>query len=73
MNDIAAAKAYEDRYFTVRDGLKLHFRDYPGDAGKPPLLCLPGLSRNARDFAGLAERYSPALPRPRTRVSRPRT
>ena len=59
MNDIAAAKAYEDRYFTVRDGLKLHFRDYPGDAGKPPLLCLPGLSRNARDFAGLAERYSP--------------
>jgi pimeloyl-ACP methyl ester carboxylesterase len=59
MNDVAAAKAYEDRYFTVRDGLKLHFRDYPGDAGKPPLLCLPGLTRNARDFAEFAERYSP--------------
>lgn len=50
---------YADRYFTVRDGLKLHYRDYPGDAAKPPLLCLPGLTRNARDFAELAERYSP--------------
>jgi len=50
---------YADRYFTVRDGLKLHYRDYPGDAAKPPLLCLPGLTRNARDFADLAERYAP--------------
>jgi pimeloyl-ACP methyl ester carboxylesterase len=52
---------YADRYFTVRDGLKLHYRDYPGSADKPPLLCLPGLTRNARDFAELAERYSPRL------------
>ena len=50
---------YADRYFIVRDGLKLHYRDYPGDAAKPPLLCLPGLTRNARDFAELAERYAP--------------
>jgi len=48
-----------DGYFTVRDGLKLHYRDYPGDAAKPPLLCLPGLTRNVRDFADFAERYSP--------------
>ena len=59
MNDVAAAQRYEDCYFTVRDALSLHYRDYPGDAGKPPLLCLPGLTRNARDFADLAERYSP--------------
>jgi pimeloyl-ACP methyl ester carboxylesterase len=51
--------SFEDRYFAVPDGLRLHYRDYPGDAGKPPLLCLPGLTRNARDFADLAERYSP--------------
>lgn len=51
--------SFEDRYFTVPDGLRLHYRDYPGDPGKPPLLCLPGLTRNARDFADLAERYSP--------------
>ena len=50
---------FEDRYFTVRDGLRLHYRDYPGDGEGPPLLCLPGLTRNARDFADLAERYSP--------------
>ena len=59
MNDATAVQRYEDRYFTVRDGLKLHYRDYPGSAEKPPLLCLPGLTRNARDFAELAERYSP--------------
>jgi pimeloyl-ACP methyl ester carboxylesterase len=50
---------YADRYFVVRDGLKLHFRDFPGASERPPLLCLPGLTRNARDFADLAERYSP--------------
>lgn len=50
---------YRDGYFMVRDGLRLHYRDYPGTAGKPPLLCLPGLTRNARDFEGVAERYSP--------------
>jgi pimeloyl-ACP methyl ester carboxylesterase len=60
MNDAGAARQpYEDRYFTVRDGLKLHYRDYPGDQAKPPLLCLPGLTRNARDFADLADRYAP--------------
>lgn len=49
---------YRDGYFT-RDGLRLHFRDYPGPHDGPPLLCLPGLTRNARDFAAFAERYSP--------------
>jgi len=50
---------YTDGYYSVPDGLRLHYRDYPGDAAKPPLLCLPGLTRNARDFAELAERISP--------------
>jgi pimeloyl-ACP methyl ester carboxylesterase len=59
MKDVAEAQRYEDRYFTVGDGLKLHYRDYPGSAGKPPLLCLPGLTRNVKDFAQLAERLSP--------------
>jgi pimeloyl-ACP methyl ester carboxylesterase len=48
-----------DAWFTVRDGLKLHYRDYAGSADRPPLLCLPGLTRNVLDFAELAERYSP--------------
>lgn len=63
MNEAAAGdgeqKRYEDRYFTVRDGLRLHYRDYGGSVDKPPLLCLPGLTRNSRDFADFAERCSP--------------
>jgi pimeloyl-ACP methyl ester carboxylesterase len=53
------SERYEDGYFTNRDGLRLHYRDYPGSGDKPPLLCLPGLTRNSRDFADLAERLSP--------------
>jgi len=60
MTEEAPAPAgYEDRYFTVADGVTLHYRDYPGSSDRPPLLCLHGLTRNSRDFAELAERYSP--------------
>lgn len=52
---------YEDRYYVIRDGLRLHYRDYPGASTRPPLLCLHGLTRNARDWAEFAERYSPRL------------
>lgn len=54
----AATAAYADRSWTSGDGLKLHFRDYPGRADRPPLLCLPGLTRNARDFADVAQRLA---------------
>lgn len=54
-----AEQRYHDRYIVVADGLRLHYRDYPGPGDKPPLLCLHGLTRNARDFADFAERYSP--------------
>ncbi len=55
--------AYENRYWWSNDGIRLHARDYPArDAaaaeGRPPIICLPGLTRNARDFEGLAERLS---------------
>lgn len=53
-----AAAAFADRHWTSRDGLKLHFRDYPGRADRPAVLCLPGLTRNARDFADLAARLA---------------
>lgn len=49
---------YRDGTITVTDGLRLHYRDYPGPTGKPPLLCLHGLTRNSRDFESFAERYS---------------
>jgi pimeloyl-ACP methyl ester carboxylesterase len=47
-----------DRFWTSRDGLKLHYRDYAGPADRPPLLMLHGLTRNSRDFEDLAERYA---------------
>lgn len=47
-------------FFRVADGLELHYRDYPGNPAAVPLLCLHGLTRNARDFAGFAESFSPA-------------
>lgn len=51
---------FENRYWWSQDGLRLHYRDYPGgEDGRPLVLCLPGLTRNARDFEELAERLSP--------------
>jgi pimeloyl-ACP methyl ester carboxylesterase len=50
---------FRDGALVTRDGLRLHYRDYPGSGDRPPLLCLPGLTRNARDFADFAELFSP--------------
>jgi pimeloyl-ACP methyl ester carboxylesterase len=49
---------YEDGFWWSNDGLRLHYRDYPGRSDRPPIICIPGLTRNARDFAALAERLS---------------
>ncbi|HYI42503.1 MAG TPA: alpha/beta hydrolase [Sphingomicrobium sp.] len=51
-------KTWSDRYWTSRDGLKLHYRDYDGRSDRPPVLCLHGLTRNSRDFDGLAQRIA---------------
>ena len=50
--------SYTDGYWWSNDGLRLHYRDYGVASSRPPILCLHGLTRNARDFAGLAERLS---------------
>jgi pimeloyl-ACP methyl ester carboxylesterase len=51
--------SYTDGYWWSPDGLRLHYRDYAGgEDGRPPLLCLPGLTRNARDFEPLAQRLA---------------
>lgn len=49
---------WDDRYWTSRDGLKLHYRDYAGPPDRPPVLCLHGLTRNSRDYESLAERLA---------------
>lgn len=50
--------SYSDGYWWSPDGLRLHYRDYPGRTDRPPLICIPGLTRNARDYEGLAARLS---------------
>ena len=50
--------SWSDGYWSSADGLKLHYRDYPGRDDRPPILCIPGLTRNARDFEGVAERLA---------------
>ncbi len=51
-------QAFQDGFWHSADGLKLHYRDYPGRAGRPALLCIPGLTRNARDFEPLADAFA---------------
>jgi len=50
---------YADTYYASADGLRLYARDYaaPRD-GAETLICLPGLTRNSKDFAELAEHLS---------------
>ncbi len=50
--------AWTDEYWWSNDALRLHYRDYAGREDRPPIVCLPGLTRNARDFAELAERLA---------------
>lgn len=47
-----------DHRVRVADGLTLHCRDYLSASSHLPVLCLPGLTRNGRDFHELAEHLS---------------
>ncbi len=47
--------SYDDKYWESEDGLKLHYRDYPGDDRQIPVICVPGLTRNVRDFEHLGD------------------
>ncbi len=49
-----------DCCFRCRDGLSLYYREWPGppEGDGLPVLCVPGLTRNHRDFDELAERLA---------------
>jgi len=49
---------YTDGFWWSKDGLRLHYRNYAGSTDRPPILCLPGLTRNARDFEAVADRLA---------------
>ncbi len=53
-----ATAAYQDATWESGDGLTLHYRDYPGRADRPPILCIPGLTRNARDFEPVVDAFA---------------
>ena len=48
-------QSYQDYFWESEDGLKLHCRDYPSQSDATPVICVPGLTRNARDFAHLGD------------------
>ena len=58
---------WHDVFFTSQDGLRLYARYYPAPSSRRrPVLCLPGLTRNSRDFHALASYLSdPANPQAR--------
>jgi pimeloyl-ACP methyl ester carboxylesterase len=57
-----AGSAWADRFWTApgAEALRLHARDYAAASGaaRAPVICLHGLTRNARDFEALAPRIA---------------
>lgn len=48
-------QGFSDFFYAAPDGLQLHARLYgEANSGRWPVVCLPGLTRNARDFHELA-------------------
>ena len=62
----AQQKQFIDKFWWSNEGLRLHYRDYPADPAlqpanapaRPPIICIPGLTRNARDFEDVAARLA---------------
>ena len=50
--------AFSEHRYTSDDGLSLYFRDYGSKDSEETILCLPGLTRNSRDFHELALRLA---------------
>lgn len=51
------ARQFAACHYETADGLRLYYRDYYSTSGshEQTILCLPGLTRNSRDFERLAE------------------
>ncbi len=50
---------FTEKLHRTDDGLRLYYRDYGSAAGSLPILCLPGLTRNCRDFEALTNWLAP--------------
>jgi pimeloyl-ACP methyl ester carboxylesterase len=61
---------FDDHTFSAADGLRLHARIYtPANNSHGDVICLPGLTRNCRDFHDLALHMSQIADRPKRIVS----
>jgi len=60
----------EDRWFTAKDGLKLHaLAAGPKHARALPAVCLPGISRTAEDFRELLQAFAAHAKNPRRAIA----
>ena len=59
---MTAAPAWTDGWYWSSDGLRLHWREIaastPKAQARPVLLCIPGMTRTARDFEALGARLA---------------
>ena len=70
MNDTSG---YLEHFVTLRDGLRMYCREYGATHREgPAVLCLPGLTRNSRDFESLARGLSQPVAGADARPARPR-
>lgn len=60
MDFIPTDAPFTDRYLRAQDGLRLYARDYqpPRPSDRAALLCLPGMTRNSKDFAHVAAAFA---------------
>lgn len=49
----SSTSSASDHFFTTSDGVRLYWREWAGPESRPAVLCLPGLTRNTRDFLDL--------------------
>jgi len=64
--DTAEQTGFESLFVTAQDGLRLHVRRYGTPAARRlPIVCLPGLTRNAPDFHELALAFGRDAAEPR--------
>ncbi|MCC7462789.1 MAG: hypothetical protein IT480_10060 [Gammaproteobacteria bacterium] len=47
-----------ERFYRSDDGIDLYYREWGSPSAPLTVVCLPGLTRNSRDFAALAARSS---------------
>lgn len=66
---VPAASSWRDVFLHAQDGIKLHVRVYGESHKGVPVVCLPGLTRNAKDFHDIASYLSAGANPPRKVIS----